>query len=116
MKIEITGTGSEEAALSLLAIDGIKGSYEILDERLKVEVGSVVLITCSVTVGVNAMLSIAERICNWYQNYKKGNAGQPIGDGLIISETEGRWRLDNASPEQIKALLEGEALLGDSKD
>ena len=102
MKIEIVGLAAEESAKSLLAIDGIEGSYETLDQTpSESDKAEIITTIVTIVIGVNTVLSIAERIHQWY---KKSCQGQAIEKTMIV--TVNGQRLIVKSDTTIGAIVE----------
>ncbi|MEA5469555.1 hypothetical protein [Spirulina sp. 06S082] len=103
MKIEITGRRAEEAARSLLAIEGIEGSSETLDDPQKAEILTTIATIVAITGGA---IAISEKLYQWYQKSQQEDSGKAIEQALIVTEDGRRLLLKNATIEQLKELLE----------
>lgn len=106
MKIEIEGLDAINATEELLKIEGIEGSYEMIDE---VERGEPIITTIATIVGiVGGTITIAKEIYTWYQKYKQSQKDNKakIEKVLIISSNGNRLLLKDATIEQIQEILE----------
>ena len=103
MEIEIVGQEAEAATQELLAIPGIEGSYEKLDELHRAELLTTM---ATIVIIVNGTMAIAKQIHEWYQKYRKKGSGRTIKKVMIITDDGRRLILEGATIEQIKELLE----------
>lgn len=106
MKIEIQGRDALKATEELLAIEGLKGSYQTIEEVER----EGTLATIATIVGiVSGTLTIAESIHKWKEKYQK-SLEDPIGARiekvLIVTDDNRRLLLKDATVEQIKEILE----------
>lgn len=104
MKIEIQGPDAAEATKELLAIDGLQGSYQLIDE---VERGILATIATIVAIA-GGSLTIGEKLYQWNQKYQKSltnPTGPRIEKVLIIDDNNRRLLLKNATVEQIQEFL-----------
>jgi hypothetical protein len=103
IQVAIAGTDAVVATEALLAIDGISGTYAVDSETDK----EGILITIATIVGlVGGTLAIAEQIRKWYQAYRSGKDQKTIEKVVLVSASGQRLLLENATTEQIKALLD----------
>ncbi len=103
IQVAITGPDAVVATEALLALDGISGTYAVDGETDK----EGILVTIATIVGlVGGTLAIAEQIRQWYQAYRKGKDTKTIEKVVIVSASGQRLLLENATTEQIKALLD----------
>ena len=106
MQIEIQGQDAEKATQELLSIEGLKGSYETVDEVER----EGTLATIATIVGITAgTLTIAEKLYQWNQKYQKSlqnPAGSKIEKVLIVAPNGNRLLLKDASVEQIQEILD----------
>ncbi len=106
MKIEIEGQDAVNATEELLAIEGLQGSYQRIDEVER----EVTLATIATIVGiVGGTLSIAEKLYQWNQKYQKSlqePAGAKIERVMIVSPNGRRLLLKDATIEQIQEIME----------
>ena len=106
MKIEIVGIDAVQATEELLAIDGIEGNYETLDEVQREST----LATIATIVGiVSGSLTVAEKLYEWNKKYQKSlepGTGARIEKVMIVAEDGRRLLLKDATVEQIKDILE----------
>ena len=113
MKIEIQGQDAVEATKELLAIEGLEGSYETVDEVKKgtlVTIATIVGITGGIVGITGGTMTIAEKLYQWNQKYQKSriNPTSPrIEKVLIVAPNGNRLLLKDATIEQIKEILEG---------
>jgi hypothetical protein len=107
MKIEIEGRDAVEATKELLAIEGIEGSYQTVEEADK---EAIILATIATIVGiVGGSLTIGEKLYQWNEKYQKSLQdpnGARIEKVLIITNDGRRLLLKDATLEQIKEILE----------
>ena len=102
MKLEIQGRDAVAAAEELLAIEGLSGSYETVDE---VERGEP-LTTIATIVGITAgTLTIAEKLYEWNQKSQQDPGGSRIEKVLIVAPNGRRLLLKDATVEQIQEVL-----------
>jgi hypothetical protein len=108
MKIEITGQDAQQATEELLAIEGVEGSYETIEEVER----EGTLVTIATIVGiVSGTITIAESIHRWNQKYQKSlhNPTAPrIERVLIVGKNKRLLLLQDTTLDQIKELLETE--------
>jgi hypothetical protein len=103
IQVAIAGTDAVVATEALLAMDGISGTYAVDSETDK----EGILITIATIVGlVGGTLAIAEQIRKWYQAYRSGEDQKTIEKVVLVSASGQRLLLENATTEQIKALLD----------
>jgi hypothetical protein len=105
MKIEIQGQDAIAATEELLAIEGVSGSYETLDEVER----EGTLTTIATIVGiVGGSLTVAEKLYQVHQKYQKslqGNTTPRIEKVMIVADNGKRLLLKNATVEQIQEIL-----------
>lgn len=106
MKIEIQGQNAVRATEELLAIEGVEGSYQTVNEVER----EVTLATIATIVGiVSGTLGVAESIHKWKEKYQKSLQdpnGARIEKVLIVTADNHRLLLKDATVEQIKEILE----------
>lgn len=102
MKIEIVGIDAVQATEELLAIDGIEGSYETLDEVRREGTLATIATIIGITVGT---MTIAEKLYKLKQKYQTPQ-NPKIEKVLIVAEDGKRLLLKDATVEQIKDILE----------
>ena len=106
MKIEIQGRDAVKATEELLAIEGLEGSYQTIEEVER----EGTLATIATIVGiVSGTLTIAESIHKWKGKYQKSlhdPTGPRIEKVLIVTDDNRRLLLKDATVEQIKEILE----------
>ncbi|MHC5763693.1 hypothetical protein [Nostoc sp.] len=106
MKIEIQGQDAVRATEELLAIEGVEGNYQTVDEVERE--GTVATIVTIVTI-VSGTFAIAESLHKWKEKYQKSlhdPTGARIERVLIVTPDNHRLLLKNATVEQIQAILE----------
>lgn len=105
MKIEIQGRDAVQATEELLAIEGLEGSYQTIDEVER----EGTLITIATIIGIaSGTLTIGEKLHQWKQKYQKSLTdpnGLRIEKVLIVTDDNRRLLLKDATVEQIKAIL-----------
>ncbi|MFB2970183.1 hypothetical protein ACE1CD_14500 [Aerosakkonema sp. BLCC-F183] len=105
MQIEIQGRDAVKATGELLAIEGLQGSYEIIDETEK----EGTLATIATIVGIiGGTITISEKLYKWSQKYQKSLSGSTepkIEKVLIVSPSGKRLLLKDATVEQIQEIL-----------
>lgn len=104
IQIAIASPDPIPATEELLAIDGLSGSYAVDDEIEKAGVLTAIATIVAITAGT---LTIAEKIYKWYQAYRKGKEQKTIAKAMLISADGKKLLLEGATPDQIKALLDG---------
>ena len=105
MKIEIQGQDAIAATEELLAIEGVEGSYQTLDEVER----EGTLATIATIVGiVGGSMTIAEKLYQVNQKYQKSLQGTTprIEKVMIVGDNGKRLLLKDATIEQIKEILE----------
>ncbi len=106
MKIEIQGRDAVKATEELLAIEGLEGSYQTIDE---VERGEPLTTIATIVGIVGGTLTIGEKLYQWNQKYQKSlqaPTGPRIEKVLIVTDDNRRLLLKDATLEQIKEILE----------
>ncbi|ACC85121.1 hypothetical protein [Nostoc punctiforme] len=106
MKIEIQGKDAVKATEELLAIEGIEGSYQTIDE---VEREGTVATIATIIGIVSGTFAIAESLHKWKEKYQKSlydPTGARIEKVLIVTPDNHRLLLKDATVEQIQAILE----------
>ncbi|MBG1243172.1 hypothetical protein [Nostoc sp. NZL] len=106
MKIEIQGRDAVTATEELLAIEGLEGSYQTIEEVER----EGTLATIATIVGiVSGTLTVAESIHKWKEKYQKSlhdPTSARIEKVLIVTDDNRRLLLKDATVEQIKEILE----------
>ncbi|MDJ0517783.1 MAG: hypothetical protein QNJ74_16560 [Trichodesmium sp. MO_231.B1] len=106
IKIEIQGQDAVLATEEMLAIDGLQGSYETINEIER----EGTLATIATIVGiVGGSLTIAENLYQWKNKYQKSlqpSTQPPIEKVLIVADSGKRLLLKDATIEQIKEIIE----------
>lgn len=106
MKIEIQGRDAIKATEELLAIEGLEGNYQTIEEVER----EGTLATIATIVGiVSGTLTVAESIHKWKEKYQKSlhdPTGARIEKVLIVTDDNRRLLLKDATVEQIKEILE----------
>lgn len=106
MKIEIEGRDAVNATEELLAIEGIEGSYQTVDE---VEREGTVATIATIIGIISGTFAIAESLHKWKEKYQKSlydPTGARIEKVLIVTADNHRLLLKDATVEQIQAILE----------
>lgn len=102
MKIEIQGQDAVLATEELLSIEGLEGSYQILEE---VERGEpLTTIATIIAIGVGT-LTIAEKLYQLKKKYFQDSTGSRIEKVLIVAPNGNRLLLKDATVEQIQEIL-----------
>lgn len=102
IKIAIEGTAADEAAQSLLEIEGISGEYAV-DKEVVRDGG---LTAVATVVGIlGGAITIAEQLRKWYKEYKNRTGAKKIEKVLVITRN-GRFLLEDATIEEIARALE----------
>ena len=110
MKLEIQGRDAVVATKELLAIEGLEGSYQILEEVKRGEVNTTLVTIATIVAITSGTLTIAEKLYQWNQKYQKSlqkPVGSKIEKVLIVAPNGRRLLLKDATIEQIKEILEG---------
>jgi hypothetical protein len=106
MKIEIQGQDAIKATEELLAIEGLEGSYQTIEEVER----EGTLATIATIVGiVSGTWTVAESIHKWKEKHQKSlhdPTGARIEKVLIVTNDNQRLLLKDATVEQIKEILE----------
>ncbi|MBS9389863.1 MAG: hypothetical protein HEQ33_13625 [Dolichospermum sp. WA123] len=106
MKIEIVGSDAIQATEELLAIKGLEGSYQTIDEVERE--GTLATIVTIVGI-VSGTFTIAESIHKWKEKYQKSldnPNGAKIENVLIVTNDNHRLLLKDATLDQIKEILD----------
>lgn len=103
IQIEIQGKDSVLAAEELLAISGLSGIWQSVEE---VEKEGIVTTIATIVGLVGGTIAIAEQIRKWHQGYKQGKSSKKIEKVLLLGRNGKRLLLENATLEQIKQILE----------
>jgi len=105
MKIEIQGKDAVKATEELLAIEGLSGSYQTIDEVER----EPILTTIATFVGIaSGILTIGESIYKWkekYQNSLQDPNGIRIEKVMLVTKDNRRLLLKDATLEQIQEIL-----------
>lgn len=100
IQVGIEGEDATAAAEALLEIPGISGTYEARVQREGVAA------TIATIVGiVGGSIAIAEQIRKWYKEWKKAHPGKEFDVVIYDPETGGRVLLEDATIEEITAIL-----------
>ncbi len=105
MKLEIQGRDAVAAAEAFLAIEGLKGSYQILEEVERGEVNTTVATIAASVVIASGMVNIAEQIYQWKERYFQTPTAPRIEKVLIVAPNGNRLLLKDATVEQIQEIL-----------
>lgn len=103
IQLEIEGAGAIPATELLLGIEGLNATYETVGEDSKE--GTLAAIASIVTITVGT-IDIATRLHKWYSTCKQTNPGQRIEQVVLVDRRGQRVLMENATVEQIKAVLE----------
>jgi hypothetical protein len=105
MKIEIQGQDAVAATEELLAMKGVEGSYQTLDE---VEREGTIATIATIVGIVGGSMTIAEKLYQVNQKYQKslqGNTTPRIEKVMIVADNGKRLLLKDATVEQIQDIL-----------
>jgi len=108
MKIEIQGQDAVAATEELLAMEGVEGSYQTVDEVEREGTFATIAMIVAIAGGI---LNIGEKLYQWNQKYQKslqGNTAPRIEKVIIITDNGKRLLLKNATVEQIQEILKDE--------
>jgi hypothetical protein len=105
IQIAIAGQNSVAATEALMAIPGVKGTWQA-DESAQRDGG--VTATIATVVGiVGGSMAIAEQIRKWYVEYRDGKSSdKKIEKVLIVGKNGRRLLLEDATLEEILQILE----------
>ncbi|AGY59492.1 hypothetical protein [Gloeobacter kilaueensis] len=112
IELVIEGEGAVSAAAELLREPDIEGFQEPLDASGKREpitlaaVATIVSIAGGTISGVSGLVSLAEKIHQWYSKRKQTKEANKITKVLLIGSNGKRLLLEGATPEQIRKVLE----------
>ncbi len=106
MKIEIQGRDAVVATKELLAIEGLEGSYQILEEVERGEVNTTLVTIATIVAITSGTLDIAKQFYQWKENYFQHPTGSRIEKVLIVAPNGRRLLLKDATVEQIQEILE----------
>ncbi len=106
MKLEIQGRDAVVATKELLAIEGLEGSYQTLDEVERGEVNTTLVAIATIVGIVGGTLNIAEQLYQWKERYFQNPTGPRIEKVLIVAPNGNRLLLKDATVEQIQEILE----------
>lgn len=103
--IAIEGPDADRALEELLAIDGIHGHAQQAESGVVYRDGGV-LVAIGAIVGIaGGIASIVSSIIDWRERWKKAHETKRLS--VTIQDAKGnRLALDQASPEQITAVLQ----------
>ncbi len=105
MKIEIQGQDAVAVTEELLAMEGVEGSYQTLDE---VEREGTIATIATIVGIVGGSMTIAEKLYQVNQKYQKslqGNTTPRIEKVMIVADNGKRLLLKDATVEQIQKIL-----------
>ncbi len=105
MKIEIQGRDAVVATEALLAIEGLDGSYQVLEEVERGEVNTTLVTIATIVAMTSGTLGIAEQLYQWKERYFQNPTGSRIEKVLIVAPNGRRLLLKNATVEQIHEVL-----------
>ena len=105
MKIEIQGRDAVVATKELLAIEGLEGSYQILEEVERGEVNTTLVTIATIVAMTSGTLGIAEQLSQWKERYFQNPTGSRIEKVLIVAPNGRRLLLKDATVEQIQEVL-----------
>ncbi len=106
MKLEIQGRDAVAAAKELLAIEGLEGSYQTLEEVERGELNTTLVTIATIVAIASGTLSIAEQLYQWKERYFQNPTGPRIEKVLIVAPNGRRLLLKDATLEQIQEILE----------
>ncbi len=104
LKIAIDGLDAVQATEEILAIEGIEGSYDKVDNEREGTLATILTIVgigSGTSIIINNTLTIAEKISQCFKKHEKKLEKVEIVSG------EKRLLLKDATVEQIKDILEG---------
>jgi hypothetical protein len=105
IRVSIVGPGADRALGELLAIAGLQGTAQPAEpEEINRDGG--VLVSIGAIVGiVGGIVSIVDKIIEWREKWKKAQTAKHLS--VVIEDAKGnRLPLENATPEQITAVLQ----------
>ena len=105
MKIEIQGRDAVVATKELLAIKGLEGSYQILEEVERGEANTTLVAIATVVAITSGTLGIAEQLYQWKERYFQNPTGSKIEKVLLVAPNGNRLLLKDATVEQIHEVL-----------
>lgn len=101
IQVAIEGPGAEQAAIALLALAEVQGSYQV-DQAAERE-GT--LATIATIVGIiGGGIAIGEKLHQWYHSYRTQDEQTRIEQVLIVTPTS-RLLLEDATIEEIANAL-----------
>jgi hypothetical protein len=103
IQVAIAGQDAVAATTALLAIDGLSGNYVVESEA---EREGILTTIATIVALVGGTMAIAEQIRQWYRAYRSGKDNQTIEKVVLVSQSGQRLLLENATTEDIKALLD----------
>ena len=106
MKIEIQGRDAVVATEALLAIEGLEGSYQVLEEVERGEVNTTLVAIATIVAITAETLAIAEQLYQWKERYFQTPTEPRIENVLIEVPNGNRLLLKDATVEQIQEILE----------
>jgi hypothetical protein len=105
IQLSIEGEDAVAATEALLAIPGISGSYQVNAEASERE--GVMATVASIVGIVGGVITIAEQIRKWYQEYQTKQSGKRIEKVLIVGRNGRKLLLQDATVDEIRQILEG---------
>lgn len=105
MQIEIEGQDAVKVTQEILSLEGIQGSYEIVEEIER----DGILVTIATIIGITTgTITIAEKLYELRQKNQNPLEGAKIERVLIVSKNGDRLLLKDATIDQIKRLVDQE--------
>jgi len=102
--VAVEGPGADRALAELLRIDGIHGEVQPADRREVTRSGDVLEAIGTIVGIVGGIAPVASSIVKWWKS-KRANENDRFR--VVIEDTKGnRISLDQATPEQISAILQ----------
>jgi hypothetical protein len=106
IELEIEGSGAIAATQALTQLEGLSVTYETEGGG---DTRETILATIATIVGITAgTLEIAKKLYEWYQKYRQQTPAARIEKVVLVGRNGQRIRLENASIDQIKQILDSE--------
>lgn len=111
MQIEIEGQDAVKVAQEILSLEGIQGSFEIVEEVEEVEEVEKegTLVTIATIIGITTgTITLAEKLYELRTKNQNPLEGAKIERVLIVSKNGDRLLLKDPTIDQIKRLVDQE--------
>lgn len=109
IRLIVEGEHAVEASANLKEIEGLTVTVEpVVEEHKELALATVVSITAIAAGAVNIVansVTIADKFITWYRDWNKGKDEKRIEKVIIEGPDGTRVLMENATPEDIAAIL-----------